>query len=145
VNVPSLQLPDSVQPLSTSILDGVDIKLRKSIAMEPSQSNQESQNMPTEAAVPSAAQESAADRSALTEFTLFPKLPIELRFKIFRYNLPTGPHGMRWLKVRFRAFKIISKVNNPAATATEGLQFRLLHHDHNIYLKDMSLLSACPE
>jgi hypothetical protein len=38
-------------------------------------------------------------RDPTTEFTLFPKLPTELRLKIFKHALPIGSKGFRILKV----------------------------------------------
>jgi hypothetical protein len=95
----------------------------------------------------------------LTKFTLFPKLPIELRLKIFKLALPIGPRGLRFLKVAIDG--IVSVTNSGVETSllrtseaekndskvecTTHLTFRLLDYPHNIHIKDLGLLGACSE
>jgi len=87
--------------------------------------------------------ESTAAPSALAEFTLFPKLPIELRLKIFREALPTGPRGMRWVKVNFEKPKVTSEVDDVVDRIV--FEFRLPGHEHDVFVKDVGLLGACSE
>jgi hypothetical protein len=95
----------------------------------------------------------------LTKFTLFPKLPNELRLKIFKLALPIGPRGLRLLKVAID--NIVSVTNSKFETSllrtseaekndskvecTTHLIFRLLDYPHNIHIKDFGLLGACSE
>lgn len=95
----------------------------------------------------------------LTKFTLFPKLPNELRLKIFKLALPIGPRGLRLLKVDI--VDIVSVTNSKVETSllrtseaekneskvgcTTHLTFRLLDYPHNNHIKDLGLLGACSE
>jgi hypothetical protein len=42
-----------------------------------------------------------ASEEQLNEFTVFPKLPTELRLETFKHALPIGPEGFRMLKVYY--------------------------------------------
>jgi hypothetical protein len=98
--------------------------------------------------------------SSLTEFALFPKLPLELRLKVWKHALPIGPHGLRMIKV------VVSTIVNTSTTTTSilgkgskqppkseiketkasaSLTFCLLEHKHNDYLRDLGTLRACSE
>jgi hypothetical protein len=98
----------------------------------------------------------------LTEFTLFPKLAIELRLKIFKHALPTGRKGIRMLKVA--AERVISVNNSTTQIEVNGttwmniseqtsinmtiscyVTLRLLEHQDNAYIQDVGLLGACSE
>jgi hypothetical protein len=95
----------------------------------------------------------------LTEFTLFPKLPVELRLKTFKYALPIGPKGLRVLKVAIDT--VVSVTNSEIETTisresqaeknaskvecTSHFTFHLLDYQHNIHIKDLGLLCACSE
>jgi hypothetical protein len=98
--------------------------------------------------------------SPLTEFALFPKLPLELRLKVWKHALPTGPHGLRMIKVA--ASKLVTtsttttsilgkgskqppKSEIKEAEASAFLTFCLLEHKHNDYLRDLGMLRACSE
>jgi hypothetical protein len=81
----------------------------------------------------------------LTTFTPFPKLPIELRLKIFKLALPTGPNGFRMLKVNVEA-----TVAEPKKLTTEGyLQyqwvFSLQNNDHVFEIKEVALSATSKE
>jgi len=112
---------------------------------------------------------SASEQETLTSFTPFPKLPLELRLKIFKHALPLGPQGFRVLKV----------VSNTLVTTTHStttqvvgttikssqqrkkrksrseqkmekrssyfLGFHLLDHKHSVYVRDVAMLRACSE
>jgi len=93
---------------------------------------------------------------ALAEFTLFPKLPIELRLKIFKHALPTGPNGLRMLRVAADNITIHSTTNImvpeerikavKSMKAKSRLTFRLIPgHEHHDYIRDVALLGACSE
>jgi hypothetical protein len=108
----------------------------------------------------SATEGGTAAPSALMKFTLFPKLPTEIRLKIFRHALPVGPKGFRMLRVtceelitqsttmvqvtkKVRADDDAGRVNLPKTNS--WFIFRLLEHRHNSYVSDVSLLSASTE
>jgi len=108
----------------------------------------------------SATEGGTAAPSALTGFTLFPKLPTEFRLKIFRHALPIGPKGFRMLRVICEELITQSttkvqitktawaddeagRVNLPKSNS--WFVFRLLEHRHNSYVGDVSLLSASNE
>jgi hypothetical protein len=96
----------------------------------------------------------------LTEFTLFPKLPIELRLKVFRYALPvrsTGPwvvqvsikksqysHTTIKTKKRWVGGKRKHRVVEPNRGKVR-FGFALLEHEHGGYMHDLGMLAACSE
>jgi len=97
------------------------------------------------------------DAKPLEQFTLFPKLAIELRLRIWELALPIGPQGQRVLKVatdridkitRFK--KLAGSTSSPtgaastdASASTETtsirLTFRLLDNQPSAEIKDCSL------
>jgi hypothetical protein len=94
----------------------------------------------------------------LQEFTPFPKLAVELRLKIWKYALPIGPDGQRLLQLATAqivtnttattALHIKPSFLDPAKstnTVSSYLTFRLLDHNHNVYIKNLALLSICIE
>jgi len=98
--------------------------------------------------------------SLLTEFALFPKLPIELRLKVWKHRLPIGPHGLRMIKVAVSTIVTTSttttsilgqgskqppKSEIKETKASGSLTFCLLEHKHNDYLRDLGMLRACSE
>jgi hypothetical protein len=94
----------------------------------------------------------------LQEFTPFPKLAVELRLKIWKYALPIGPDGQRLLQLATAqiasnttaattlqikpSFLDLAKSTN---TTSSYLTFRLLDHNHNVYIKNLASLSTCIE
>jgi 2EXR family len=95
----------------------------------------------------------------LTEFTLFPRLPLELRTKVFQDALPTGPDGLRVIKVsadqvvkNTEESSLIRRRVEPAYRLTKGtkptssyLTYTLLDHEHSALVKDVGLSGACSE
>ncbi|KAN0117053.1 hypothetical protein V8E51_003030 [Hyaloscypha variabilis] len=89
----------------------------------------------------SATEGGTAAPSALMKFTLFPKLPTEIRLKIFRHALPSTT--MVQVTKKVRADDDAGRVNLPKTNS--WFIFRLLEHRHNSYVSDVSLLSASTE
>jgi hypothetical protein len=73
----------------------------------------------------------AAAHSAqpLTTFTPFPRLPIELRLKIFKLAIPTGPKGFHMLEVTAEVTEGPEKVENEGRTQYQWV-FSLQNNDH---------------
>jgi len=92
----------------------------------------------------------------LAKFTVFPKLPPELRQKIFRTALPTGSRGFRILKVHGTIFppweevkrgQKISQKKKPKIEPESHVEFSLprRHGLDNITMKELSLSLTCTE
>jgi len=84
----------------------------------------------------------------LLEFTLFPKLPPELRQKIYNDAMPTGPHGYRMLKVTGH---IIAPSNSSRGHTLKpepkpcSIEFALEENAHSASVKDLALSCTCLE
>jgi hypothetical protein len=101
----------------------------------------------------------ASPQQPLTEFTLFPKLAIELRLKIFKHSLPISPNGIRMLKVAIDTLTLVSNSKTVVEITSDAkrhkketksersssVTFQLLDHQSNVYIQDFGLLGACSE
>jgi hypothetical protein len=101
--------------------------------------------------------EQAIDPTALnrplTEFTVFPKLPPELRQKIFKDALPSGSRGYRVLKV-YGTIIVPDRRRNSAAKESKSkpepnpkpyIEFTLERNSDEHTLKDLALSRSCTE
>jgi hypothetical protein len=80
-----------------------------------------------------------------TSFTLFPNFPIELRLKIFKMAIPTGPKGYRMLDVKVE----VKKAEPERATHEGGIQydwvFSLQNNSHVSKIKEVTLSGTTRE
>ncbi|PMD63448.1 uncharacterized protein K444DRAFT_715156 [Hyaloscypha bicolor E] len=101
--------------------------------------------------------EQAIDPTALnrplTEFTVFPTLPPELRQKIFKDALPSGSRGYRVLKVygtiimsgRRRSSSAKESKSKPEPNPKAYIEFTLERNSDEHTLKDLALSRSCTE
>jgi hypothetical protein len=101
--------------------------------------------------------EQAIDPTALirplTEFTVFPKLPPELRQKIFKDALPSSSRGYRVLKV-YGTVIVPDRPKNSSAKESKSkpepnpkayIEFTIVRNSDNHTFKDLALSRSCTE
>ena len=103
------------------------------------------------------AHEQATDPTALhqplTKFTVFPKLPPELRQKIFKDALPTGSRGYRMLSVlgtvivpdRRKNSSAKKSKSKPEPNPKAYFEFTLERNSDDHTLKELALSRSCRE
>jgi len=103
------------------------------------------------------AHEQATDPTALhqplTKFTVFPKLPPELRQKIFKDALPTGSRGYRMLSVlgtvtvpdRRKNSSAKKSKSKPEPNPKAYFEFTLERNSDDHTLKELALSHSCRE
>jgi hypothetical protein len=89
----------------------------------------------------------------LTKFTVFPKLPPELRQKIFNDALPSGSRGYRMLWV-YGTVIVPDQCKNPSTKQSKSkpkpnskayIEFTLLRNSGGHTAKDLALSRSCTE
>jgi hypothetical protein len=81
----------------------------------------------------------------LTSFTIFPKFPIELRLKIFKMAIPTGPKGYRMLEVKVELMKAKPDIVTDEGRRKYQWVFFLENNDHVSEIQEVSLSSTTRE